>query len=48
MAGSKVPHLSHQKWSFWRELVQAQATSGLGIVDFCKQQNVSDGAKFNE
>ena len=44
MAGSKVPNSSHKKSQFWLELVQAQATSGLGIADFCKQQNVSDSA----
>ena len=46
MAGSKVPHSSHKKSQFWLELVQAQATSGLGIADFCKQQNVSDSAFY--
>ena len=46
MAGSKVPHSSHKKSQFWLELVQAQAASGLGIADFCKQQNVSDSAFY--
>jgi transposase-like protein len=46
MAGSKAPHSSHKKSQFWLELVQAQATSGLGIADFCKQQNVSDSAFY--